>query len=90
MLFSNQKKYSFPLFSPCKSYDIILMDMEMPQMSGVEATCWIRQHFPDSQKLYIIAMTANAMEEDRQICLNSGMNNYISKPVKIDQLKSVL
>ncbi|NES67880.1 MAG: response regulator, partial [Okeania sp. SIO2D1] len=73
-----------------KSYDIILMDMEMPEMSGVEATCWIRQHFPDSQKPYIIAMTANAMEEDRQTCLNSGMNNYISKPVKIDQLKSVL
>ncbi|NET16660.1 MAG: response regulator [Okeania sp. SIO1H6] len=73
-----------------KSYDIILMDMEMPEMSGVEATYWIRQHFPDSQKPYIIAMTANAMEEDRQICLDSGMNNYISKPVKIDQLKSVL
>ncbi|NET45739.1 response regulator [Okeania sp. SIO2B3] len=73
-----------------KSYDIILMDMEMPEMSGVEATCWIRQHFPDSQKPYIIAMTANAMEEDRQICLSSGMNNYISKPVKIDKLKSVL
>lgn len=73
-----------------KSYDIILMDVEMPEMSGVEATCWIRQHFPDSQKPYIIAMTAKAMAEDRQICLDSGMNDYISKPVKIDQLKSVL
>ncbi|NEP80386.1 MAG: response regulator [Okeania sp. SIO3B3] len=73
-----------------KSYDIILMDMEMPEMSGVDATCWIRKHFPDSHKPYIIAMTANAMPEDRQICLDSGMNDYISKPVKIDQLKSVL
>ncbi|NEO55313.1 MAG: response regulator [Okeania sp. SIO3B5] len=73
-----------------KSYDIILMDVEMPEMSGVEATCWIRQHFPDNQKPYIIAMTASAMQEDRQICLDSGMNNYVSKPVKIDQLKSIL
>lgn len=73
-----------------KSYDVILMDVEMPEMNGVEATCWIRQHFPDSQKPYIIAMTASAMQEDRQICLDSGMNNYVSKPVKINQLKSIL
>ncbi len=68
-------------------YDLILMDCHMPEMDGFEATRAIRdqgQHMP------IIAMTADAMEGDRDACIAAGMDDYISKPVKIDQLKTLL
>ncbi len=65
-------------------YDLILMDMQMPEMDGVEATKHIRQHF--TVQPIIIAMTANAMEEDRETCLQAGMNDYLSKPVKPEDL----
>jgi PAS domain S-box-containing protein len=73
-----------------KSYDLILMDVQMPEMDGLEATKWIRHHFSGENKPYIIAMTANAMEGDRQICLEAGMNDYLSKPLKLETLKQVL
>lgn len=73
-----------------QSYDLILMDMQMPEMDGLEATRWIREHFDDSTQPYIIAMTANAMESDHQICLEAGMNDYLSKPLKIEALKEAL
>ncbi|RYF94291.1 MAG: response regulator, partial [Chitinophagaceae bacterium] len=65
-------------------YDLILMDMQMPEMDGVEATKHIRQHF--TVQPIIIAMTANAMQEDRETCLQAGMNDYLSKPVKPEDL----
>jgi signal transduction histidine kinase/CheY-like chemotaxis protein len=71
-------------------YDVILMDVQMPEMDGIEATRWICDHLSPSEKPRIIAMTANAMESDRQICLDAGMDDYISKPFKLDQLKSIL
>ncbi|MGB3509281.1 MAG: response regulator [Microcoleaceae cyanobacterium] len=71
-------------------YDLILMDVQMPEMDGLEATRWICQNFPQSQKPHIIAMTANAMEGDRQICLDAGMDNYLAKPIKMQQLKTIL
>ncbi len=67
------------------AYDIIFMDVQMPNMDGLQATGWIRKHLP--QQPYIIAMTANAMEGDRQICLNAGMNDYLTKPIKLEELK---
>mgnify|MGYP002777005826 CR=1 FL=1 len=70
-----------------QTYDVILMDVQMPDMDGLEATKQIVQQ-PD--RPYIIAMTANAMEGDRQLCLEAGMNDYLSKPIRIDALKSVL
>ena len=73
-----------------QDYDVILMDMQMPEMDGLEATKWIREHHPQGQQPHIIAMTANAMEGDRQICLDAGMNDYLSKPVKLDSLLQVL
>ncbi|MFM2062601.1 MAG: hypothetical protein RLZZ507_2271 [Cyanobacteriota bacterium] len=71
-------------------YDVIFMDVQMPEMDGLEVTRWIRDHYPQDQQPYIIAMTANAMDSDRQICLDSGMNDYIAKPINLDSLQKVL
>jgi len=69
-------------------YDVILMDVQMPEMDGLETTAHIRKN-PGKQP-YIIAMTANAMAEDREICLQAGMNEYLAKPMRIDDLISML
>ena len=71
-----------------KHYDVILMDMQMPEIDGLEATRVIRQ-FPGKQPV-IIALTANTMEGDKEKCLEAGMNDFISKPIKLDELISKL
>jgi signal transduction histidine kinase/ActR/RegA family two-component response regulator len=71
-------------------YDLILMDIQMPKMNGVEATYYIHQAELPIRKPLIIAITANAMQESQDICLASGMYDYISKPIQIDILKKVL
>lgn len=71
-----------------QTYDVILMDVLMPEMDGLEATKAIRQRWPDGPK--IIAMTASALEEDREKCMAAGMDCYLSKPAKIEDLKSAL
>jgi CheY-like chemotaxis protein len=71
-------------------YDVVLMDLQMPKMDGLEATRRIIADFPAARRPQIIAMTANAMEGDREICLAAGMYDYITKPVKIEQLARVL
>ena len=70
-------------------YDIILMDVMMPEMDGIEATRRIRSQTAFQQP-HIIALTANAMEEDREKCLAVGMDDYISKPIKAEMLATVL
>jgi CheY-like chemotaxis protein len=72
-----------------KPYDVILMDVQMPEMDGLEATRIIRQT-PTFQQPVIIAMTANAMQEDKEECLQAGMNDYLSKPVNPEDLMLVL
>ena len=63
------------------TYDIVLMDIKMPIMDGLEATKAIKEKFPD---LPIIALTANAFDSDRQLALEAGCNDFISKPVSSD------
>jgi len=71
-----------------KDYDVILMDVQMPEMDGLEATRLIRAR--NSHQPYIIATTANALPEDQQECLKAGMDDYISKPIDLDELIKVL
>ncbi|MEB3340821.1 CHASE domain-containing protein [Okeania sp.] len=73
-----------------RKYDIILMDMQMPEMDGLEATKKICQQFLPTEIPYIIAVTANAMETDKQLCFDAGMNDYLSKPIQIQELIKVL
>lgn len=71
---------------PVGYYDAILMDIQMPNMNGYEATKAIRKLTDERAKMPIIAMTANAFEEDRQAALAAGMDDYVAKPVEISEL----
>lgn len=73
-----------------QSYDVVLMDVQMPEMDGLTATQQICQEFTVSARPRIIAMTANAMQGDRETCLAVGMDDYMSKPIHVDVLKQVL
>jgi len=73
-----------------RRYDIVLMDVQMPEMDGLEATREVRRRWPQSEQPVVIAMTANAMEEDRKRCMEAGMDDYISKPIQVAQLQAAL
>jgi CheY-like chemotaxis protein len=71
-------------------YDIVLMDIQMPEMDGVQATIQIRKEWPQEQQPRIIAVTANAVKEDHDKYLTIGVNDYLIKPFKIEDLVKVL
>ncbi len=73
-----------------QAYDVVLMDVQMPEMDGLEATRAIRKEWSVDRRPRIIAMTANAMAEDRQECLVAGMDDFISKPIRVEELTSSL
>jgi len=71
-------------------YDVILMDVQMPGMDGVEAARRIRDEWPAEERPRIIAVTASALDEDRESCLSAGMDDFLSKPVLLEDLRLVL
>ena len=73
-----------------QAYDVVLMDVQMPEMDGLEASRRITAKFSPGERPRIVAMTANAMQGDREKCLAAGMNDYISKPFAVQDLKRVL
>jgi CheY-like chemotaxis protein len=75
-----------------KQYDLVLMDIQMPAMDGYEATMMIRDPLSPvlDHNVPIIAMTANVLPGDREACLRSGMNDFISKPIRPGELSAML
>ncbi|MEM9266120.1 MAG: response regulator, partial [Cyanobacteria bacterium P01_F01_bin.13] len=71
-------------------YDVILMDVHMPEMDGLSAAAKICEEWSREQRPHIIALTANAMKGDRERCLAAGMDNYISKPIRVEELVKAL
>ena len=73
-----------------QKYDLLFMDLQMPDMDGLEATRLICSRMSPSERPYIVAMTANAMKEDRELCLSAGMDDYLSKPIRPDEIKAAI
>lgn len=73
-----------------RRYDIVLMDIRMPEMNGLEATKIIRAKLPPADQPHIIAITAYAMTYDRKKCVGAGMDDYLSKPIKIEDLREII
>jgi len=71
-------------------YDVVLMDVQMPEMDGLTAAREINRRWPDGGRPRIVAMTANAMHGDREECLAAGMDDYLTKPIRVDQLVEAL
>jgi signal transduction histidine kinase/DNA-binding response OmpR family regulator len=73
-----------------QTYDVVLMDVQMPEMDGLDASRRICERWPDESRPRIIAMTANAMIEDREACFAAGMDDYVAKPVRPEELAEAL
>jgi CheY-like chemotaxis protein len=73
-----------------QTYDVVLMDVQMPEMDGLEASRRITAKWPAGRRPRIVAMTANAMAGDREMCIDAGMDDYITKPIRVEQLVEAL
>ena len=71
-------------------YDVVLMDVQMPELDGLDASRRICERWPPESRPHIIAMTANALPEDREACFAAGMNDYVAKPIRADELAAAL
>jgi CheY-like chemotaxis protein len=71
-------------------YDVVLMDVQMPEMDGLEASRRITAKYPTGARPRIVAMTANAMQGDREECLAAGMDDYVTKPIRVEALVEAL
>jgi CheY-like chemotaxis protein len=71
-------------------YDVVLMDVQMPELDGLDATRRIGERWPAETRPHIIAMTANALPEDREACFAAGMNDYVAKPIRAEELAAAL
>lgn len=72
------------------SYDVVFLDIQMPEMDGLEAAQTICRDYPERERPWLVALTAHAVEGDREDCIAAGMNDYLSKPVRSDTLATVL
>jgi len=73
-----------------QTYDVVLMDVQMPEMDGLDASRRICAQWGPDQRPRIVAMTANAMQGDRDMCLAAGMDDYVTKPIRVEQLVEAL
>jgi CheY-like chemotaxis protein len=73
-----------------QTYDVVLMDVQMPDMDGLEASRTINARWQLQERPRIIAMTANAMQGDRDMCLAAGMDDYLTKPIRVERLVEAL
>jgi len=71
-------------------YDVVLMDVQMPELDGLDASRRICERWPPDGRPHIIAMTANALPEDREACFAAGMNDYVAKPIRAEELTAAL
>ena len=74
---------------PLDEFDVVLMDVQMPRLDGLEATRRLRARWPD-RAVRVVGLTANAMAGDREACLEAGMDDYVSKPIRPDELAAAL
>jgi CheY-like chemotaxis protein len=72
-----------------RHYDVVLMDIRMPDMNGLEATRWIREQLPADEQPHIYALTAGIGPEERQACYDVGMKGFVAKPVVLEQLAAL-
>ena len=73
-----------------QAYDVVLMDVQMPELDGLDATRQICALLPADARPRIVAMTANAMQGDREMCLEAGMDDYLTKPIRVERLVEAL
>jgi CheY-like chemotaxis protein len=73
-----------------QTYDVVLMDVQMPEMDGLEATRKICARWQSQERPRIVAMTANAMQGDREMCIAAGMDDYLTKPIRVERLLEAL